>query len=58
MTRQKRSLNFYEAPLDPTTGLKLRHGNGCYYYPNCFTCPIPVEKCKYDFPKPKEGTPK
>jgi len=33
--------------LDPTTGLRLYHGNGCQYYPDCFTCPFPPDKCRY-----------
>ncbi len=35
-------------PIDPTTGQRLIHGNGCETFPNCFECPLaPDDKCKY-----------
>lgn len=33
--------------LDPTTGLRLYHGNGCSKWDNCFTCPFPPDECHY-----------
>lgn len=38
---------FYLPSIDPTTGLRLRHGNGCYAFDNCFAYPYPENKCKY-----------
>lgn len=35
-------------PKDPATGLYLSHGNGCKYHNNCFTCPIPPDKCHWN----------
>lgn len=32
-------------PIDPATGRRLLHGNGCDKYPNCLTCPY--EKCTF-----------
>ncbi len=33
--------------FDPITGEYLRHGNGCGFWKNCFTCPENPNKCHY-----------
>jgi len=36
-------------PVDPITGLRLLHGNGCHVHDNCFTCPAKYRNnCHYD----------
>jgi len=35
-------------PVDPATGLRLTHKNGCHKHPNCFTCPFEPDDCKYE----------
>jgi len=43
----------YLPPIDPVTGLRLRHGNGCHEHDNCFTCaPELANYCQWGSYKP------